>query len=94
MNFKSTKKRKLVCIMFTDIVGYTSLMSNNEAQALKILDENRYNHKTVVSKYGGELIKELGDGVMATFNTASDAVTAACEILVASEKNKFLKLTY
>ena len=28
--------------MFTDIVGYTSLMSNDEAQALKILDENRF----------------------------------------------------
>lgn len=86
------KKRKLACIMFTDIVGYTSLMSNNEAQALKILDENRFIHKSIINKYGGELIKEMGDGMMAIFNTATDAVHAACEIQVAAESNEDLNL--
>lgn len=92
MKNNSLNKRKIACIMFTDIVGYSSLMGNNEIQALKILDENRYIHKTIVSKHGGELIKELGDGVMAIFDSASDAVNAACEIQVAVENNEHLNL--
>ncbi|MBT8236909.1 MAG: hypothetical protein KJO04_11995 [Bacteroidia bacterium] len=82
----------MACIMFTDIVGYTRLMSKNESQALQTLDENRYIHKTIISKYGGELIKEMGDGIMAIFNTATDGVYAACEIHAAAENNEDLNL--
>ncbi|NND16640.1 MAG: tetratricopeptide repeat protein, partial [Eudoraea sp.] len=78
--------------MFTDIVGYTTLMSKDESMALQTLDENRYIHKTIISKYGGELIKEMGDGIMAIFNTATDGVYAACEIHAAAENNKDLNL--
>jgi len=34
--------RKLAAIMFTDIVGYTALMSKNEQNALRILQKSRY----------------------------------------------------
>lgn len=86
------KQRHLACIMFTDIVGYTALMSKNESMALQTLDENRYIHKTIISKYGGKLIKEMGDGIMAIFNTATDGVYAACEIHAAAENNEDLNL--
>lgn len=86
------KQRHLACIMFTDIVGYTALMSKDESLALQTLDENRYIHKTVISKYGGELLKEMGDGIMAIFNTATDGVYAACEIHAAAENNEDLNL--
>ena len=89
-NFR--KKRQLACIMFTDIVNYTALMSKDEGLALKILDENRFIHKSIISKYGGEWIKEMGDGVLAIFSNATDAVYAACEMHVASEKNEHLNL--
>ena len=89
-NFR--KKRQMACIMFTDIVGYTLLMSKNESLALKTLDANRYIHKSLISKYGGEWIKEMGDGVLAIFSNATDAVYAASEIHVASKNNKHLNL--
>ena len=92
MNHNRSKRRQLSCIMFTDIVGYTALMSKDESLALKTLDENRYIHKTAISKHGGEWIKEIGDGVLAIFNTATDAVHAACEIHVASKKNEHLNI--
>lgn len=92
MNHNRAKRRQLSCIMFTDIVGYTALMSNDESLALKTLDENRYIHKIAINKHGGELIKEIGDGVLAIFNTATDAVHAACEIHVASKKNEHLNI--
>lgn len=92
MSHNRNKKRQLACIMFTDIVGYTALMSKDEGLALKTLDENRFIHKSVINKYGGTWIKEIGDGVLAMFTTATDAVYAACEIHTASRKNEHLNI--
>lgn len=72
--------RQLACIMFTDIVGYTALMGNDEKRAFEILTKNRELQKPVIEKYNGRWIKELGDGVMASFQTVSDAVHAAIQI--------------
>ncbi|AUC80770.1 adenylate/guanylate cyclase domain-containing protein [Lacinutrix sp. Bg11-31] len=86
------KKRQLACIMFTDIVGFTSLMSKDEGLALKTLDENRVIHRAILKKYDGEWIKELGDGILATFSTATDAVSASSEIHIATKSNPNLNL--
>lgn len=74
------QSRQLAAIMFTDIVGYTALMGNNEQKAFDILAKNRDLQKPIIEKFSGRWIKELGDGVMASFNTVSDAVNAAIEI--------------
>ncbi len=76
----SGQSRQLAAIMFTDIVGYTALMGNDEQKAFEILKKNRLLQKPVIEKYNGKWIKELGDGVMASFTTATDAVAAAMEI--------------
>ena len=66
--------------MFTDIVGYTSLMGNNEQKAFELLRKNREIQKPVIEEFGGRWIKELGDGVMASFPSVSSAVYAAIKI--------------
>ncbi len=66
--------------MFTDIVGYTALMGSDEQKTFEILDKNRAIHKPIIAEYNGRWIKELGDGVMASFNNVSDAVHAAIKI--------------
>ena len=66
--------------MFTDIVGYTSLMGKDEDQAFELLARNRIIHKTLIKKHHGTLIKEIGDGTLASFSLASDAVRCALEI--------------
>lgn len=73
-------KRKLAAIMFSDIVSYTALMGSDEKKAFDILNKNRQLQKPIIGQYHGQWIKELGDGVMATFPTASDAVNAAIKI--------------
>lgn len=76
--------------MFTDIVGYTALMGNNEQKAFDLLRLNREIHKPVIEAFGGQWIKELGDGVMASFPSVSNAVYAALKIIAAcKEKNAF-----
>lgn len=75
-----SQSRQLAAIMFTDIVGYTALMGNDEQKAFELIKINREIKKPVVEQFNGRWIKELGDGVMASFNTVSDAVNAAIKI--------------
>lgn len=74
------QSRQLAAIMFTDIVGYTALMGKDEQKAFELLNNNRKIQKPTIDEYNGKWIKELGDGVMASFNTVSDAVSAAIKI--------------
>ena len=74
------QSRQLAAIMFTDIVGYTALMGNDEQKAFEFLEKNRGLQKPIIEQFNGRWIKELGDGVMASFNTVSDAVNAAVKI--------------
>jgi adenylate cyclase len=72
--------RQLAAIMFTDIVGYTALMGDDEQKAFELLEKNRELQKPIIEQFNGRWIKELGDGVLASFNTVSDAVHAAIKI--------------
>ena len=76
----SEPRRQLAAIMFTDIVGYTALMGRDETKAMQLLRRNREIQKPLVNKHGGTWLKEMGDGVMASFPTASDAIYTALEI--------------
>ena len=72
--------RKLAAVMFTDIVGYTKLMGSDEDKAFEILKINREIHTLLLKRYNGTLIKEMGDGILASFSSNSDAVRCAIEI--------------
>ena len=79
-------RRRHAAIMFTDIVGYTALMGSNEDRAIEVLHKNREIHAELIEKYNGNLIKEMGDGMLVSFNLASDAVRSAIEIQNACKK--------
>ena len=87
-----SQTRQLAAIMFTDIVGYTALMGNDEQKAFTILTKNRLLQKSVIEQFNGRWIKELGDGVMLSFNTVSDAVNAAIKIQQACNDAKDFQL--
>ena len=87
-----SQSRQLAAIMFTDIVGYTALMGSNEQKAFELLNKNRQIQKPIIEKFHGRWIKELGDGVMASFSTVTDAVLCASEIQNACEAIDGLKL--
>ena len=84
--------RQLAAIMFTDIVGYTSLMGKDEARALEILETNRNIQKPLIKRHGGRFLKEVGDGILASFPAASDAVMCAGSIQHASGDHPGLQL--
>lgn len=73
-------EKKLAAIMFTDIVGYTRMMGEDEKQALKLLRKSRAIHLTNIEKYGGWFIKEMGDGMLAQFDSPLKATLCARDI--------------
>ncbi|MCH8838807.1 MAG: adenylate/guanylate cyclase domain-containing protein [Candidatus Marinimicrobia bacterium] len=75
-----TQHRKLAAIMFTDIVGYTALMSRDERLALQVLDRHRAILKPLIQGANGEWLKEIGDGTLSAFASAVEAVQCALEI--------------
>lgn len=72
--------RILAAILFSDIVGYTELMNKDEERAFKILHKSKVLQKQIIEKYRGNWLKEIGDVVLASFNSASEAVNCAREI--------------
>ena len=65
-----SQSRQLAAIMFTDIVGYTALMGRDEEKAFQLLERNRQLHQPLIQKHRGQMLKEIGDGVLASFYTA------------------------
>jgi class 3 adenylate cyclase len=72
--------RRLAAIFFSDIVGYTTLMGRDEAETIRIIAANEEIHHAALARHRGHLIQELGDGMLASFDSASDAVAAAREV--------------
>jgi tetratricopeptide (TPR) repeat protein len=75
--------------MFTDVVGFTSLMERSEEEAMQVLDTKMSVVRSVVSSLGGRLIKEMGDGTLCVFPTTSDAVATAVRIQKTLQKETF-----
>lgn len=74
-------ERKLAAILAADVVGYSRLIGTDEAGTLALL---RALLKDVVepsmARHRGRIVKLMGDGVLAEFASAVDAVVAAVEI--------------
>ncbi len=68
------KDHKLAAIVFTDIVGYTKRMETDEEGTMKLLARQREIIFPMVKDFGGEVIKEIGDGLMMMFTSANRAV--------------------
>jgi len=77
---------QLAVIMFTDIVGYTKMMGLDEEIGLKTVHKNREIHKTLIEKHNGKWIKEMGDGVLAQFDSAYNATCCAIAIQQKAKK--------
>ena len=86
------QKHKLAAIMFTDIAGYSSVMSKDELQALELLDKNREIHKPLIEEFSGKLIKEIGDGILSIFQSSFDAVNCAIKIQETCKKTPRLQV--
>ena len=72
--------RQLTAIMFTDIVGFTVLMQQDEHQARRSRDRQRLVLEREIAAHGGSLLQLYGDGSLSVFRSAIDAVLCAVSI--------------
>lgn len=73
----SGSNRKLSTIVFTDIAGYSAMMSRNESRALKMLEFHDRIAGEIFTGHHGQIIKKMGDGLLAVFHSVKDALGAA-----------------
>ena len=70
-------KRQLAAIMFTDIVGYTAMMHQNEAQAVLVRQRHRAVFQQEHERYHGQVVQYYGDGTLSVFSSAVEAAECA-----------------
>jgi adenylate cyclase len=70
-------KHRLAAILAADAVGYSSLMAADELATIASLDAARAIFRAAIEANQGRVIDMAGDSVLAVFDTASGAVTAA-----------------
>ena len=81
------QNRRLAAVMFLDMCGYSAMMAKDEARALACVGELEKLLRAEIPRYGGRLVKFLGDGSMAEFPTALASVTCSQSVLAAIEAN-------
>ncbi len=69
-----TNSRQLAAIMFTDIVGYTAMMHENETAAAAVRQRHREVFQKEHERCYGEVLQYYGDGTLSIFKSAVEAV--------------------
>lgn len=68
-------------VVFTDLANYTAKVSRSDREGLRqILKEHESLVAPIVEKYGGRVVKNLGDSFMCLFLAATDALRAALDV--------------
>jgi two-component system, LytTR family, response regulator len=76
----ASRQRRLAAILFTDIVGYTALMQQNETEAIKTIKRYTDVLKQSVSSHSGEVLNDYGDSNLCIFPSAVEAIQSALEM--------------
>ena len=74
------QSRRLAAIMFTDIVGFTSLAQRDEVKAMRLLSQHNDLTRSIISKYAGREVKTIGDAFLIEFPSALEAVRCSFAI--------------
>ncbi|MBK8503177.1 MAG: hypothetical protein IPL46_13740 [Saprospiraceae bacterium] len=73
-------RRSQCAIMFTDILGFTSLMQKDEQKTILKLESHRKQLEILHNRFGGRIIQYYGDGSLSVFTTPVQALHCAVAI--------------
>lgn len=72
--------RLLAAIMFTDMVGFTALMQDDENHAITLRNKHRQILEKEISGHQGKILQYYGDGTLSMFGSVIEAVRCAVNI--------------
>ena len=73
--------RRLAAIVSADVVGYSRLIGEDEAGTLEALRAHRAGLiDPLITKFGGRIVKTMGDGLLLEFPSVVNAVKCAIEV--------------
>jgi adenylate cyclase len=72
--------RQLAAILFTDIVGYTALMQENEQKAVALIKHYNAALNKTVGLHNGKVLNYYGDGSLCSFPSVTEALNCAIEL--------------
>ncbi len=75
-----TPMRKLVAIMFADMLGFTAMMQDDEAKAKILRNHQQLALEKLTPAFNGTIVQFFGDGTLSIFDSAVDAVKCGIEI--------------
>ena len=76
----SSENRQLAAITFIDIADFSELMHHDEAKAVHLLSLQKDIIYPIISSHNGNILKEMGDGLLISFNSAIQAAKCSLEI--------------
>ena len=76
----SNQNRQLAAILFTDIVGYTAMMQQDEQKALAVTRHYLSVLTKSVEIHNGKILNDYGDGSLCTFSSVTDALHCVIEV--------------
>ncbi len=82
----SQENTRRLAIMFTDLIGYSSMMGADEHQAIIQLEDYRAILCQIIESHQGTVIEFAGDSVFARFDNTIEAVDAGMEIQCALQR--------
>ena len=81
--------RPLATVLFTDIVSSTEqLAAIGDSAWRRLLDDLDHTTARIVAEHRGRVVKQTGDGILATFDGPARAVRCATELLNAAAAQK------
>jgi len=89
---EAPEERRLLAIMFTDVVGYTALTERDEAAAVRTRDRHRDLVQALVKQFEGEVVDATGDESLSIFPSALRAVDCALALQGALRSHPDLRL--
>jgi len=78
---EASVERTLMAVLFTDLVGSTSTaVSMGDTAWRSTLDRYEATLQRTIQRHHGTVVKQTGDGALATFRSGSEAVAAALDL--------------
>jgi adenylate cyclase len=87
-----SQSRQLAAIMFADIMGYTSLMQEDEALALQLRHKLKTKLEEETSAHNGRILEFRGDGAMCSFTSTIEGVRAALALQINMQSDPVVPL--